>query len=112
VWIRFANDLDKQLPKSTIAQLWYLPMIRAATFLDSGKVSQEPDRAIEALAAAAPYELGTLGHGFNLAPYAVYLRGQAYLSAHQGASAATEFQKISEHPGLVGNSLISGLAHL
>jgi hypothetical protein len=31
---------------------------------------------------------------------------------HRGAEAATEFQKILDHRGIVGNSLIGALAHL
>jgi len=42
----------------------------------------------------------------------VYLRGQAYLGRHEGAEAAAEFQKVLDHPGLVGNSPIGALAHL
>ena len=30
--------------------------------------------------------------------YPVYVRGEAYLAAHQGAEAAAEFQKILDHP--------------
>src|SRR2546425_2931922 len=98
-----AVDLGKRFPEDTIAQLNYLPMIRAAAALrgrDTGK-------AIEALAAAAPYELGV---GFSL--YPVYLRGEAYLAAKRGTAAAVEFQKILDHPGVVANELIGALAHL
>ncbi len=38
-------------------------------------------------------------HGFFAA--LVYIRGEAYLAAHQGAEAATEFQKILDHRGIV-----------
>jgi Tfp pilus assembly protein PilF len=40
------------------------------------------------------------------------LRGEAYLSAKQGIAAATEFQKILDHAGVVGNQLVGSLAHL
>ncbi|MGA8870852.1 MAG: hypothetical protein WB460_06935, partial [Candidatus Acidiferrales bacterium] len=43
---------------------------------------------------------------------AVYIRGEAYLAAHQGTQAAAEFQKILDHPGVVGNSPVGALAHL
>ena len=98
-----AADLGKRFPEDTIAQLNYLPMIHAAAALrgrDTGK-------AIEALAAAAPYELGV---GFSL--YPVYLRGEAYLAAKQGTAAAAEFQKILDHSGVVANEPIGALAHL
>ncbi|MGA7622634.1 MAG: hypothetical protein WCA91_03565, partial [Candidatus Acidiferrales bacterium] len=42
----------------------------------------------------------------------VYLRGEAYVAAQQGSAAAAEFQKILNHPGVVGNEPIGALAHL
>jgi ATP/maltotriose-dependent transcriptional regulator MalT len=42
--------------------------------------------------------------------YSVYLRGEAYLQAHQGKEAAAEFQKILGHSGLVLNGPIAALA--
>jgi predicted Zn-dependent protease len=61
-------------------------------------------KAIGALQAAEPYELGDL--------YPVYVRGEAYLAAHEGSKAAVEFQKIIDHRGIVENSPIGALAHL
>jgi eukaryotic-like serine/threonine-protein kinase len=91
---RLAADLTKRFPEDTIVQFEYLPMIHAATALQQGASAA---KAIEALAPAAPYELGAIG-GVTL--YPVYLRGEAYLAAHQGSAAAAEFQKIVDHPGL------------
>ena len=54
-----------------------------------------PEKAIEALQAATPYELGTAQ---GLLP--IYIRGQAYLQAKRGAEAAAEFQKIVDHRGI------------
>jgi serine/threonine protein kinase/tetratricopeptide (TPR) repeat protein len=99
-----AEDLAKRFPESTIVQLEYLPTIRAAAALKGGNAA----KAIEALAPAAPYELGMAA--FALSP--VYLRGEAYVAAHQGAAAAAEFQKILDHPGVVENLVLGSLAHL
>ena len=66
----------------------------------------DPAKAIEFLQVAAPYELGMGGL------YSAYLRGEAYLAAHQGVEAAAEFQKILDHRGIVGNGLIGALTHL
>jgi Tfp pilus assembly protein PilF len=44
--------------------------------------------------------------------YPIYVRGQAYLAAHQGAEAAIEFQKILDHRGIVVSDPIGALAHL
>ena len=50
--------------------------------------------------------------GLSFALYPVYLRGEAYVAAHQGSAAAAEFQKILDHPGVVVNEPIGALAHL
>ena len=44
--------------------------------------------------------------------YPAYVRGQAYLLAHNGTAAAAEFQKLLDHKGLVGNFVTGSLAHL
>ncbi len=48
----------------------------------------------------------------NFLLYPIYVRGEAFLTAHQGTAAATEFQKILDHPGLVLNQPIGAPAHL
>ena len=86
-------------------QFDYLPMIHAVAALQSGSAN----KALEALVPAAPYELG-VNSLVNL--YPVYLRGEAYLAAHQSSAAAAEFQKILDHACVVLNSPIGALAHL
>ena len=105
---RLSDDLRKNFPADTIVQYDDLPMIRAATALHSGDAS----RAVEALAEAEPYELGQTNYSFTFALYPVYLRGQAYLAAKQGAAAQVEFQKILDHYSVVGNQPIGALARL
>jgi eukaryotic-like serine/threonine-protein kinase len=100
---RMAADLAKHFPEDTIVQFYYLPMIHAAAALESG------NKALEALAPAAPYELGSINW---VTLYPVYLRGEADLAAHQGSAAAVEFQKILGHPGVVQNEPIGALAHM
>jgi hypothetical protein len=102
---RLATDLAKRFPEDTIAQSEYLPMIHAVTALEGGNAA----KAIEALAPAAQYELGSIG-GVTL--YPIYLRGEAYLAAHQGSAAAAEFQKIVDHPGIRPNFAEHSLAEL
>jgi serine/threonine protein kinase/Tfp pilus assembly protein PilF len=103
---RLAGDLAKHFPEDTIMQTEYLPMIRAAAALATGK----PESAIQVLAPATQYELGQNRASMCLG--SIYLRGQAYVAAKQGASAAAEFQKILGHPGIVVNEPIGALAHL
>jgi eukaryotic-like serine/threonine-protein kinase len=104
-----ADDLAKRFPEDTLVQFNYLPTIRAQVALNRNDASG----AIAALQAASPYELGTTGSIFNfLGQYPVYVRGDAYLAAHQGSEAVAEFQKILDHRGIVVNSPIGALAHL
>ncbi len=105
---KLADDLARRFPEDTVAQFQHLPMIRAAGFLQSGNAA----KAIDALAPATPYELGAPPTTLNFALYPVYLRGEAYVAAHQGSAAAAEFQKILDHPGVVVNEPIGALAHL
>jgi eukaryotic-like serine/threonine-protein kinase len=44
--------------------------------------------------------------------YPAYVRGQAYLLAHNGTAAAAEFQKLLDHRGIVLNFVAGSLAHL
>ncbi|HEY1658371.1 MAG TPA: protein kinase [Candidatus Sulfotelmatobacter sp.] len=106
--VQLANHLRKKFPADTIVQYDYLPMIRAAAALHTGEAQQ----AVEALAEGEPYELGLTNYSFTFGLYPAYLRGEAYLAAHQGAAAQVEFQKIVDHYGAVGNQIIGALAHL
>ena len=104
-----ANDLAKRFPADTVVLFNYLPTIRALLALRRNDSS----KAIETLQAAAPYELGSSGtSSFAPSLYPVYVRGEAYLVAHQGGEAAAEFQKILDHRGIVVNGPIGALAHL
>ena len=88
-----------------------MPALRARLALNHG----EPAKAIELLQIAVPYELGmprSSIHGSFGAFYPVYVRGEAYLAARQGAEAAAEFQKILDHRGIVVSDPIGALAHL
>ncbi|HTT20348.1 MAG TPA: winged helix-turn-helix domain-containing protein [Candidatus Sulfotelmatobacter sp.] len=106
-----ADDLEKNFPEDTSVRFSYLPVLRATLALNR----RQPSKAIEVLESAAPYELGTPRsnlQGFFGALYPVYLRGQAYLSAHQGAEAAAEFQKILDHRGVLVSDPVGALARL
>ena len=98
-----ADDLAKRFPEDTVLQFSYLPTISAKLALGRG----DSWKAIKVLQTAGPYELSVRN---GLLP--VYARGEAYLAAHQGSEAATEFQKILDHRGIVTNDPIGALAHL
>jgi hypothetical protein len=69
-----------------------------------------PVAAIEVLRPAEQYEL-VVGDYFN-SIYPAYLRGRAYLQLGQGQAASAEFQKLLDHPAIVGRDVLGALAHL
>jgi serine/threonine protein kinase len=105
-----ADGLAKRFPDDTFVQFNYLPTLRAKLALSHANDQQ----ALDFLRATAPYELGLPAIGYYNWPnlYPVYVRGEAYLAAHQGSKAAQEFQKILDHRGIVLNEPIGALAHL
>jgi eukaryotic-like serine/threonine-protein kinase len=102
-----AAELKKNHPTNTMLKLYWLPTINAASELPRANFSQ----AIVDLEAASPYELGQAGT-FIYYQYPAYVRGQAYLLAHNGPAAAAEFQKLLDHRGIVLNFVTGSLARL
>jgi hypothetical protein len=90
-------------PSNSLMKFYWLPTIKAAIELKANN----PTKGIGFLEAVVTYELNPAG-----IMYATYVRGQAQLMAHDGAAAATEFQKILDHRGVVVNEPIGALAHL
>jgi serine/threonine protein kinase/tetratricopeptide (TPR) repeat protein len=103
---RLRDDLSKRFPEDTMYQGDLQPSIQAALLLHGNKATQ----AIDALAPAMRFELSASIPGFR--GLTSYLRGTAYLQAKQSAAATTEFQKIIDHRGVVGDCLVGALAHL
>jgi eukaryotic-like serine/threonine-protein kinase len=102
------DQLQSENSRNTVFIQYRLPTIRAAIALSRGN----PARALENLESIRPYELGQPSPS-GLAPmYAPYLRGLAYLSLHNGAAAAIEFNKLLDHPGISLNFAPAVLAHL
>jgi DNA-binding winged helix-turn-helix (wHTH) protein/tetratricopeptide (TPR) repeat protein len=106
-----ADNLEKQYPEDTSVLFSYLPAVKALLALNR----KDPTKAIELLQTAAPHELGTppsADFGYYGALYPIYVRGLAYLAAKRGAEAASEFQNIINHRGVVVTDPIGALAHL
>ena len=105
-----ADDLTKRFPEDTTIRFNYQPTLRAKIALSRAN----PDEALSVLREAVRYELGLPSVTFYNWPnmYSAYVRGEAYLAAHQGREAAAEFQKILDHRGIVLNEPIGALAHL
>jgi serine/threonine protein kinase/DNA-binding winged helix-turn-helix (wHTH) protein len=98
-------ELDQQLPLDTMAQRYWLPMVRAAAALEH----KDPNRAVELLQVTSPMELSLPAEG---ALWPVYLRGEAYLMMHDAKAAAREFQKFIDHYGVAANFPWGALARL
>ncbi len=102
------QELEKSYPSQTVLKVYWLPTIKAAIALNDNNSAQ----ALVFLEAAAPYELGE-PPPFQLGTlYPAYTRGLTYLLAHNGPSAAAEFQKLLDHRGIVVNFPTGALAHL
>jgi hypothetical protein len=104
-----AQELNSRYPLDTQMQKLWLPAIRAQLALGTKSAAD----ALNALQLDSPIEFAQLEFVNNLSClYPTYVKGQAYLAAAQGRSAAGEFQKILDHGGMVWNCWTGALAHL
>ena len=100
------DNLNHEFPLDTLVQNYFLPTIRAAIKLHESDASG----AIDILRPAAKYDLAYPPSLNSL--YPAYIRGLAYLQLGDGRSAAAEFQRILDHPGIVGRSVTGVLSCL
>ena len=103
---KLAEEINRESPQDTLVQYYQLPTIRAAIKLHQ----KDPLTAIKILRPAEKYELA-YPNSFN-SVYPAYIRGLAYLQLSQGRQAAVEFQKLLDHPAIVGRDVTAALAHL
>ena len=101
---QLAARLSAERPRGTLVQHYWLPVVRALDNLHDG----DANAAIESLRTAEPYELSDS----RLPQLPAFLRGEAYLLGRDGRRAAAEFQKLLQHQGVVGNSVVGSLAHI
>jgi tetratricopeptide (TPR) repeat protein len=85
-----ASELVNANPQHTIIDFILAPIARAGIAL----AREQPQRSIQILEVAAPYELGFIA---ALAP--IYLRAQSYLMQGSVSQAAEEFQRILDQRG-------------
>jgi tetratricopeptide (TPR) repeat protein len=104
------GDLNQRFPLHTQIQSLLLPPVRAQLALNK----KNPGEAIKDLQAASPpIEFAIIPFLVNASClYPTYIRGEAYLAAGEGSAAASEFQKILDHNGIVWNCWTGALAHL
>ena len=99
---KIMDDLKKAYPLDT--------MIAFGVETGSAAIElnrNQPERALQVLEPTKQYE-----YSAEWRLYSVYLRGLANLQLHRGKEAATDFQEILDHRGIVMNSLQGALAHL
>lgn len=100
-------DLNRRFPQDTFVQFNILPTLRALIALNQHRAPA----ALEELRKAEPYELSP-PNALIGALYPIYIRGMALLASHRAQDAAHEFQKILDHPGIVGSDPVGVLARL
>jgi DNA-binding winged helix-turn-helix (wHTH) protein/tetratricopeptide (TPR) repeat protein len=99
---RQLDIVNKNYPVDTVVQTFWNPIVRGQLELKQGHAQ----RALDLLEPVRTHDLT------DPTMCSVYLRGQAYLAAGNGAAAAAEFQNILDHRGLVTNKPTAVLAHL
>jgi eukaryotic-like serine/threonine-protein kinase len=104
-----AENLAKSFPEDTTVRFNYLPTLHAQLALNR----DDATGAIESLQVASSHELMIpSGPPIELVMLPVFVRGKAYLKAHQGREASVEFQKILDHQGLLVFAPIRAVANL
>jgi pentatricopeptide repeat protein len=104
---KLVDSINQKFPLNTLVQNYDLPAISAAMHLHA----KDPAGAIEILRPALKYDFAYEEDGFN-SLYPAYFRGLAYLQIGDGRSAAVEFQKMLDHPGLIERDVDGALALL
>jgi eukaryotic-like serine/threonine-protein kinase len=103
---RIADEVSQEAPLDTIVQRYLVPTVRAAIKLQQ----HDPAAAIDLLRGTVQYDLAyTLSFDYL---YPAYIRGLAYLESGDGRSAAGEFQKLIDNPGLCWEYITCPLARL
>jgi DNA-binding winged helix-turn-helix (wHTH) protein/tetratricopeptide (TPR) repeat protein len=106
-----ADELRSKFPEDTSVLFNYVPVIEAQIRLNQHK----PEKAMEELKQAATTGMGVSRSPINTlfgALYPIYFRGLTLLALKRGNEAASEFQKIIDHSGIVAMDPVGALAHL
>ena len=103
---RIAEEVSQEAPLDTLVQKYLVPTVRAAVKLQQ----HDPTAAIDLLRGTIRYDLAVT-QSFDYL-YPAYIRGLAYLESGDGRSAAGEFQKLIDNPGLCQGYITGPLARL
>ena len=102
---KLSDGVSQEAPLDTIVQRYLVPTVHAAV-----KLQQHDPAAIDLLRQTVQYDL-SYNESFNYL-YPAYIRGLAYLESGDGRSAAVEFQKLIDNPGLCWQFITRPLARL
>jgi serine/threonine protein kinase/tetratricopeptide (TPR) repeat protein len=103
---KLADQVSAERPDDTLVQHYFVPTIRAAIKLQQ----HDPAAAIDLLRGTVKYDLAFTGL-FDYV-YPAYIRGLAYQQSGDGQSAAAQFQKLIDNPGISVRHVIGPLARL
>src|SRR5260370_10969598 len=103
---RLTGEVSQEAPLDTIVQKYLVPTVRATVKLQK----HDPAAAIALLRETVQYDLAVTLSFTEL--YPAYIRGLAYLESGDGRSAAGEFQKLIDNPGLCCGFINGPLAPL
>ena len=106
---KIADELAKQYPADTLANEYWLPIVRA-----SALVHTKPDEALRVLEVTTSFEMGQALPQTQAGAlmYPIYVRGEALLAAHRGGDAAREYQRIIDARTVIQNCPLGSLARL
>lgn len=104
---KLIDFMDKDWPKGTYIQKYWLPLIRGMIDL-----RRQASKAVDDLGPETPLEFAAPSALPAAALYPAYVRGQAYLAMGDGQKAAAEFQKLIDHRGMVFNYPLGALSRL
>jgi eukaryotic-like serine/threonine-protein kinase len=103
---KLADQISAERPEDTLVQNYLAPTIRAAIKLQQ----HDPAAVIDLLRGTAKYDLA-FTNSFDYV-YPAYIRGLAYVKLGDGRSAAAQFQKVIDNPGLTVRHVTGPLAWL
>jgi eukaryotic-like serine/threonine-protein kinase len=103
---KLADQISAERPEDTLVRHYHAPTIRAAIKLQQ----HDPAAVIDLLRGTAKYDLA-FTESFDYV-YPAYIRGLAYLELGDGRSAAAQFQKVIDNPGLTVRHVTGPLAWL
>jgi DNA-binding winged helix-turn-helix (wHTH) protein/predicted Zn-dependent protease len=106
--LALSEALNKQYPRGTFIQNFWLPVIRATVELHAGHAL----KAAALLPSSSTLDPAVADEFGMTALFPAYVRGQAYVAGGDGVRAAAEFRKLIEERGIVVNSPFGSLAYL